>query len=122
MKLYYVLFLLVVGGFIFMITAQDKGPRQAQEEAPMVEQITRNTFRIRVDITGPEKDSVADILWFQKAAELAIDKKIPWFNVLDQTMSKTAVEGVIQLERDPMKAEYDANEILSLQLSEGFED
>jgi hypothetical protein len=37
-------------------------------------------------------------------------------------MSNTAVEGVIQLERDPMKAEYDANEILSLQLSEGFEE
>ncbi len=122
MKLYYVLFLLIVGGFIFMISAQDRGPRQAQEEAPMVEQITKNTFRIRVDNYGPEKESVADILWFQKAAELAIEKKIPWFNVLDQSMSKTAVEGVIQLERDPMKAEYDANEILSLQLSEGFED
>lgn len=105
-----------------MISAQDRGPRQAQEEAPMVEQISKNTFRIKVDIYGPEKESVADILWFQKAAELAIEKKIPWFNVLDQSMSKTAVEGVIQLERDPMKAEYDANEILSLQLSEGFED
>ncbi len=32
------------------------------------------------------------------------------------------IQTVLQLERDPMKDEYDANEILSLQLSKGFED
>lgn len=117
MKFYYLLFLLLAGGLIF-INTKPKPERQAQEEAPTTEQITSNTFRIRMEIETENDRPVADILWFQKAAELAIKNKIPWFNVLEQHISPNAVEGVIQLEPDPMKGEYDANEILSLHLTD----
>jgi hypothetical protein len=118
MKLYYLLFLLVIGGIIFIVANPRNELPQAQEEAPLIEEISQNTFRIRIDIQGSKGNTSPDILWFQKAAELANEKKIPWFNVVEQSISTTSIEGVIELERDPMKAEYDANEILSLELSD----
>ncbi|MBA2403665.1 MAG: hypothetical protein H0V66_02755 [Bdellovibrionales bacterium] len=120
MKNYYLLFLLLVGGLIFIMTKPNPERRQAQEEAPMTEQITEKTFRIKMDIETENDQPVADILWFQQAAQLALDKKIPWFNVLEQHISPTNVEGVIELINDPMQAEYDANEILSLHLKDEF--
>jgi len=118
MKPYYLFFFLILGGLILVISNPNAGPKQAQEEVPMVEKMSKNTFRIKMDIETENDRPVADILWFQQAAELALKKKIPWFNVLEQRISSLAVEGIIQLEPDPMKGEYDANEILSLQLSD----
>lgn len=118
MKLYYLLFLLLVGGLIFMISNPTKRVEQAQEEGPKIEQVGKYAFRIKLDIESVKDRSLADIVWFQRAAEVALDKKIPWFNVLEQKYTDTSVEGVIQLEPDPMKAEYDANEILSLELTD----
>ena len=118
MKLYYLLFLLVIAGIIFIVANPRNELPQAQEEAPSIEELKHNTFRIKIDIQASKGDTSPDILWFQKAAELAKEKKIPWFNVVEQSISTTSIEGVIELERDPMKAEYDANEILSLELSD----
>ena len=120
MKLYYLLFLLVIAGIIFIVANPRNELPQAQEEAPSIEELKHNTFRIKIDIQASKGDTSPDILWFQKAAELAKEKKIPWFNVVEQSISTTSIEGVIELERDPMKAEYDANEILSLELSDEF--
>lgn len=117
MKLYYLLFLLVIAGIIFIVANPSDELPQAQEEAPRIEEISNTTFRIKIDIQGSEGNMSPDILWFQKAAELANEKKIQWFNVVEQSISTTSIEGIIKLERDPMKAEYDANEILSLELS-----
>ena len=118
MKLYFTVFLFLVSGLIFLALNPKAENRQAQEEAPQTEQISKNTFRIRMEINSARDKSMSDILWFQKAAELAIEQKIPWFNVLEQNMTSSYVEGLIELERDPMKAEYDANEILSLNLTD----
>ena len=118
MKLYFIVFFFILSGLIFLIFNPKEENRQAQEEAPRTEQISKNTFRIRMDIVSARDKSMPDILWFQKAAEVAIEQKIPWFNVLEQNMTSTYIEGLIELERDPMKAEYDANEILSLNLSD----
>ena len=118
MKLYYLLFLLVIAGIIFIVANPRDELPQAQEEAPRIEEISNNTFRIKIHIQGSEGNMSPDILWFQKAAELANEKKIQWFNVVEQSISTTSIEGIIKLERDPMKAEYDANEILSLELSD----
>ena len=71
-----------------------------------------------MDIESENDRPVADILWFQKAARVALEQRVPWFNVLEQKIGDNAVEGSIQLENDPMRAEYDANEILSLQLED----
>jgi hypothetical protein len=118
MKVYYLLFLLLIGGIIFIVANPRTELPQAQEEIPSIEQITNNTFHIKIDIQGSKGNTTPDILWFQKAARLALEKKIPWFNVVEQSISTTSIEGTIELERDPMKAEYDANEILALELSD----
>ena len=123
MKIYYIFFLLLAGGLIFFTVKNDPVQRVSanqiqREEAPMTEQLTKNTYRIVMEIESPNDEPVADILWFQQAAELALDNKNPWFNVLEQNISPGSVEGVIELIKDPMKAEYDANEILSLHLDD----
>jgi len=110
MKPYYTLFLLLIFGLIFVVSKNDPGQPmysqiQAEEAAPETEQLSRDTFRIRMDIEEKNDQPVADILWFQKAAELALEQNIPWFNVLEQKISPYDVEGVIQLEKDPMKLE-----------------
>lgn len=108
---------------------QDMFARQAQEEAPMEEiEDAPHTYKITYEVTNPRQEPLADIIWMKKAAEVARDAGIPYFNVLRQVISKrfvrqhdrqlSVVEGVIQLDNDPMRAEYDANEIESLVLTE----
>ena len=103
--------------------------REAQEESPMEKVLgEENTYKITYEVERPEDESIADILWMKLAAEMALEQKIPYFNVLDQEIYKvrdeetgeeqTIVEGVIQLDSDPMRAEYDAHEIQSLVLPE----
>ena len=120
MRVLHVFFLLFVGGLIFLVSKPRNEPRQAEEAAPY-EQVSRDTFRITLEIESEKDRPVADILWFQKAARVALEQRQQWFNVLEQKISDHFVEGVIQLEPDPMKAEYDAHEILSLQLEEEAE-
>lgn len=128
MKPHYLFFLLFVGVLIFASVKNKREDNLAanssyiqREEAPTTEQLTKSTFRVITEIESPEDENVADILWMQEAAQLALDKNIPWFNVLNQEIENGIVEGVIELTNDPMKAEYDANEILSLQLTDDTE-
>lgn len=117
MKIYYLFFLLLVGSLIFIISHRPENEiPQSQEEAPMAEQLDGNSFRIILDIKTEKDNSIADIIWFKKAAKFALDQKIPWFNVLEQKISADSVEGIIKLEPDPLRAEYDAHEILNLEL------
>lgn len=123
MKLSYLIFLLLTGALIFAMSRPAPMDRQAQEEAaPMAtaETINQNNYRIRMDI-DPSDQELADILWFQKAAEVALEKKKPWFNVIQHYISSDYIEGTIELINDPMKAEYDAYEILSLRLTDEVE-
>jgi len=103
--------------------------REAQEESPMEKVLgEENTYKITYEVERPEDESIADILWMKLAAEMALEQKIPYSTVLDQEIYKvrdeetgeeqTIVEGVIQLDSDPMRAEYDAHEIQSLVLPE----
>lgn len=103
--------------------------RQEQEEAPIERNLEDSyTFRVTFEVTRPEEESIADIIWMKKAAEIAQDEGIPYFNVLEQHTTKhfvksaglelSVIDGVIQLDRDPMRAEFDANEIESLVLTE----
>ncbi len=119
MKGLHVLFLLLVGGLIFLVAKPGQElNRQAEEETAPYEQMARDTFRIYMDIESENDRPVADILWFRKAARVALEQRSAWFNVLEQQIGQDAVDGVIQLEKDPMKAEYDAHEILSLHLGD----
>lgn len=123
MKGLHVLFLLLVGGLIFLVAKPGQElNRQAEEEAAPYEEVARDTFRIYMDIENENDRPVADILWFQRAARVALEQRVPWFNVLEQEIGEDSVEGVIQLQKDPMQAEYDANEILSMHLGDEIAD
>ena len=113
-RIVFFLIILFITGIIFFVDKKNSHHIQAQEERPQVEEISRYTYRIVMPILTEEDLAIADILWFQKAAEIALEHKIPWFNVLQEQINQDQVEGIIRLERDPMMAEYDAHEILSL--------
>ncbi|GEM_PF-1779189 len=123
----------IVAVLLFLIPMmnqeQSAFEREAQEESPMERVLgEENTYKITYEVERPEDESIADILWMKLAAEMALEQKIPYFNVLDQEIytvrdeetgeEQMIVEGVIQLDTDPMRAEYDAHEIESLVLPE----
>lgn len=103
--------------------------REMQEEAPTEEVMAEaNTYKITYEVQRPSEEPIADIIWMKKAAEVAQNAGIPYFNVLEQKIRKrfvkkykselSVVEGVIELDNDPMRAEFDAQEIESLVLTE----
>ncbi len=123
----------ITAALMFLIPTMKKDnkafEREMQEEAPMEEMLeTPNTYKITYEVQSPKEEAVADIIWMKKAAEVAQNAGIPYFNVLDQKVRKqyvkkfksqlSVVEGVIELDNDPMRAEFDAVEIESLVLNE----
>lgn len=125
--------IIIVAALMFLIPNMQKESRalerQAQEEAPMEEMLEEyNTFKVTYTVMRPQEEPIADIIWMKKAAEVAQRAGIPYFNVLKQDITKrfnkkhnrelSVVEGVIQLDNDPMRAEYDAYEIESLVLTD----
>lgn len=125
--------IVIVAALMFLIPQMNKKntglQRQAQEEAPQEEMLEEyNTYKVTYTVTRPQEEPIADIIWMKKAAEVAQRAGIPYFNVLKQEFSKrfvrkydrelSTVTGVIQLDNDPMRAEYDANEIESLVLTD----
>ena len=123
----------IVAALLFLIPMmnqeQSAFEREAQEESPIEKVLgEENTYKITYEVERPEDETIADILWMKLAAEMALEQKIPYFNVLDQDIytvrdeetgeDQTIVEGVIQLDSDPMRAEYDAHEIEALVLPE----
>lgn len=104
---------------------------QAEEEAPPQKKFDAyrpRSFKITYRVTNPRLEHVADIVWMKKAAEVAKKAGIPYFNIIEQDISKefnreagqelSIISGVIQLDPDPMRAEFDAQEIDSLVLTE----
>ena len=112
-----------------IMKTEKRNQMQAQEESP-VETINYgpNTFKITYTSQKPSEDEIADIIWMKKAAEVAKNEGITYFNVLEQKSYQnyseayqqelTTVEGIIELDADVMEAEYDAQEIESLVLPE----
>jgi hypothetical protein len=103
--------------------------REAQEEAPIEEVMgNANTYKVTYEVSRPQDEAIADIIWMKKAAGVAQDAGIPYFNVLEQKIRKrfvkkynsqlSVVEGVIELDNDPMRAEFDASEIEALVLNQ----
>jgi hypothetical protein len=103
--------------------------RQAQEEVQEVDRDNGKIHTLKVSYFArtPQDAPVADIIWMKKAADVALDSVTPYFNILKQKinyefnskyqMDLPIVHGIIQLENDPMRAEYDAHEIEGLILS-----
>ncbi len=123
----------IIAALMFLVPTMKKEntsfEREMQEEAPTEEMLEKpNTYKITYEVQSPKEESVADIIWMKKAAEVAQNAGIPYFNVLEQKVRKqyvkkfktnlSVVEGVIELDNDPMRAEFDALEIESLVLNE----
>ena len=125
--------IVIVAALMFLIPNMKKESkafeRQAQEEAPVEEMLeAHNTYQVTYTVMRPQEDPIADIIWMKKAAEVAQRAGVPYFNVLEQKITKkfnkkhqqelSVVKGVIELDNDPMRAEYDAYEIESLVLTD----
>lgn len=121
----------IVAALLFLVPMMNKeknGYEIQAEEAPMEELVNEDSrlFRITYRVTNPRQEKMADIIWMKKAAAVAKSEGIPYFNVLEQNTSKEfvrsadrqlpVIEGVIELDPDPMHAEFDAQEIESLVL------
>ncbi len=125
--------LVIVAALMFLIPNMKKEAptfeREAQEEEAIPQTLEEpHTYKVTYESRSPEDDAVADIMWMKKAAEVARDAGIPYFNVVKQKTARklnkkfrknlTTIDGVIQLDNDPMRAEYDAQEIDGLVLTE----
>jgi hypothetical protein len=103
---------------------QEQQERQEQE----VEEVAENQYRVTYQVMNIHDEPIADIVWLKRAAEVALASGSPYFHVVNQVATKqfvreqdmqlTQIEGVIQLEADPMNAEYDAYVISELELDE----
>ncbi len=127
-----VVFALFLFFMVGPLTAGKEKPRQEERQEQVAEEVIDDLqgekFRIVYRAPGMKENAVADIIWLKKAAEVAMDSGIPHFNVKQKTVTRelnrklhrrmNVVEGIIELDNDPMNAEYDAQEILSLVLPE----
>lgn len=124
--------IIVIAAVIFLVPIkknQSAAPRvEAQEEAPQNSQKIIRRFKLTYEVTNPRLEEIADIIWMKKAAEVAIDAGIPFFNIVEQKKTRrfirnagqkfSFIQGIIELDPDPMRAEFDAQEIESLVLTE----
>ncbi len=126
--------IIIIAALIFLVPTMKKEKsyqeRETQEEETILEQKDKTkyqTIKIKYVAQTPNEEPIIDIIWIKKAAQKASEAGIPYFNILDQHISKrfvrrynmelSTIEGVIQLDNDPMEAEYDAQEIENLILS-----
>lgn len=114
-------------------TLEDSQIRQEQQaeeadESYDFEQMPDESMRVVYKAKTPSENKIADVMWLRKAAQVAIDSGVPYFNVIqqkthrhyDQAKKKSfsIIEGRIKLDNDSMNSEYDAHEILKLVLTE----
>lgn len=105
---------------------KDQNPVKPREEMQQEEEVFTGEhpygqIRIIYEAQRPEDEAIADILWLRKAAQMVKGSGSTYFNVINQAIVKNnylRVEGVIEISSDPMTADYDAHEILSLVISQ----
>lgn len=107
---------------------QEQQAEEYDEEENGVEQIADDSYQISYKSKDVTEDKIVDIIWLKKAAKVALDAGVPYFNVVQQKTrrepvkgprrSRPVVEGRIKLDNDAMASEYDANEIMSLVLTD----
>lgn len=103
---------------------QEEQEREEIEVEPI--QIDELMFRVIHHNDRIEDEPIADIIWLKRAAEVALENGSPYFHVIEQNTTKefnpelnmnlTLIEGIIELNQDPMSAEYDAHVISELEL------
>jgi hypothetical protein len=124
------MFILAIVCLLFIVGRPTQNTKQEQQAAPDMEfdSSQDHIYTITYEAKSEEEEPVVDILWMKKAARLAISEGIPYFNVLNQKIRKkfqphqkvdlSIVEGTIELNKDPLRAEFDAGEINAMVLTE----
>lgn len=124
------MFILAAVCLLFIVGRPTQNTKQEQQAAPDMEfdSSQDHIYTVTYEAKTEEEEPVVDILWMKRAARIAIEEGIPYFNVLNQKISKkfqprqkmdlSVVKGSIELNPDPQKAEYDATEISALVLNE----
>ena len=132
---HFVLFVAIILMVVIGRPDQKQNPGQRQAEEEQVSKTNQEIilgdeilFPVRLEIQNQRDESLADILWLKKAASISLSEGSPYFNVVEQRVFKkfhreknqrlTVIEGIIELDDDPMKAEYDSYEIEELVLTD----
>jgi hypothetical protein len=126
---------LLIASFLFAVGIPSKSrPTYQKTNEPQRQEVTvqemesfgNDEYYIEFQTRSPEENSIADILWLREAAQVALDAGIPYFSIIHQEKESgfdskmqariKRIKGDIKLDNDPMKAQFDANEILALAL------
>lgn len=128
MRLIELLLITTVAVYFSMGINKTVKPEDQQRQEYLPYERVEDTHYIVYEILDPSMEKVADIEWFKKAAEQAIDYGLPNFNILYRSTVRhysieakkevDAIEGTIQLLPDAMGTDYDAHEILALDINE----
>lgn len=123
--------IMVMIGVVYKPASKKQAQEATAEDIFLVEEAEADemkTFEVIHKVSNPAHESVADILWMKKVADMAIERGVANFNVLYQNVERTydarlkrevtVVEGTVELTNDPMDGEFNANEIRSLVLPE----
>ncbi|HXH73583.1 MAG TPA: hypothetical protein VNJ08_01360 [Bacteriovoracaceae bacterium] len=123
--------LFVIGRPDKVLNRMSEGPsiqEEERQEEQYYEEASSSEIRVTFKVSSLKEESVADIIWLKKAAELALENGSAYFNITDQNISRrfvrkenvqlSVIDGYIKLENDPMTAEYDAHEIAELVLTD----
>ncbi len=106
------------------VVAQRQEQEEREEEVIDFLAPEEEVYEVRLKAKNDDQNKIIDALWLQKAASVAMDAGIPYFNVKNQKSknevdprtkkSLKVVEGEIVLDNDPMQSDYNAQEILEL--------
>jgi hypothetical protein len=123
--------IMVMVGVVYKPSSKKQAQEATAEDTLMIQEAEADemkTFEVTHKVSNPAHESVADILWMKKVADIAIERGMANFNVLYQNVERTydarlkrevtVVDGTIELTNDPMEGEFNANEIRSLVLPE----
>lgn len=111
--------LVVIGRPVIGPKSNQSAERQEEQALPedeVYEEIQGTQLKVEYAPQTEREANVADILWMKEAAELALSYGTPYFHVKDQNATEDGIVGTIELETDPMAAEFDAHVIKQLGL------
>jgi len=116
----------ILVSFLFFLGHPGKNEqRQEQQDVSVSE---NKMLEVVYRVPDSTQEEVADIKWLRKAAELAMDEGRPYFSIINQKVTRrfsksdetylTTIEGKIEITDNPMETDYDANEIIGLNLGD----
>lgn len=118
--------LVILVSFLFFVGHPGKREHRQEQQAAIASET--NTLEVVYRVQDSTQEELADINWLKKAAQAAMDEGKPYFSVLNQRVTRryskkeqlylTTIEGRIEITDRPMETDYDANEILGLNLGE----